>query len=115
MEVGAGSFAGRSDVADDVALLHRVTGRNGIAAIMSIQSLSAIIVSHNHVSSVAPVPAARTGDDNFPRRRSQNRSAHRCPDINAIVSVNALSFLASHNRPQKEANDFFEPRRASWG
>src|SRR3546814_17195040 len=84
MQVRAGRHAGRSDIADDLALLDPLPCRHLEPAHMRIGGGKAVAVADLHIFAIAPVS---TGDFDAPRRCGKDRRAMRCNAIPALLDA----------------------------
>ncbi len=103
MKVGAGRFAGRPFVANDLPLDHGLPLPDHDLALVSVERLCAVRMIDHDITPVSAVPAALFCHNNLAARCRAYRGAVRCGQVDRVISVEALGLdVAAGNERTNE-------------
>jgi len=98
-------FAGRTNIANNLSLNDVIALKNNILTVVGIESLRAVVVLNNNIASVTAVPPSASAHNDFAGGGSNDWSANRSRNINAVISMQPLGAPAV-DRPQIVADVF---------
>src|SRR3989344_6833319 len=77
VDMRAGRFAGRTDVADDLPLLHVLPRRHRDLRLMRVERLTSVRMFDDDVATVSRIPSGLLGDEDIALGGGENRRASR--------------------------------------
>src|SRR3989338_3681368 len=98
VDMRAGRFAGRADIADNLPLLYVLPGHHGNLGLVRVERLASVAVLNDNVVAIAGIPTATIGDEDVTFGSRDDGRACGCSEIYPVVSVDTLRLYVAGER-----------------